>query len=258
MRNWTFTLLALLAVPAAAAPEATAPDPRTIVNHVLDLDPWGLSDGEVSAHATLTDKRGSTSTIAFDGRSRRYDPPLSKTLVRFSAPADLAGAGFLQVQNRAKDDDRYLYLPDLKASRRIAGNLRSSSFMGTDFSFADIDRRDLRDGQPSLVGAETVGKYECHHVAVAGNADSPYAKIDLWVRKDDFVPLKQEWTDKAGMVAKTLTALEVKRVSGHWFITRSLMVNHKESHSTELFLDKMVPRSDIGDDEFSTRNLEKL
>jgi outer membrane lipoprotein-sorting protein len=255
MMKWAAVAAILLATAAAHA-DATAPE---IIGKVLESDPWGLSDAEISARALLTDKRGATSELTFSARSRRYDPPLSKSLVRFSAPADLAGAGFLLVQKKGDDDDRYLFMPDLKRSRRIAGDLRSTSFMGTDFSFADLDRRDLREAEGKLLADETVGKFPCYHLDVTPRrADAPYARIELWVRKDNFLPLRQQMYDKANVLVKTLGIDEVRRVSGAWFITKSHMINHKDNHRTDLTLEQVTPKHDIADDEFTVRALEKI
>src|SRR5262249_9142360 len=190
-------------------------------------------------------------------RSLMYATPLSKSLVRFSAPADLAGAGFLQVQKNDKDDERFLFMPDLKKSRRISGNIRTSSVMGTDFSFADLDRRDLRDSTATAKPDETYEKVSCYRVDVAPKGGSQYSRIELWVRKDNFLPLQMQMFDKAGVHIKTLTAKETRRVSGHWFISKSTMTNLQENHVTELTLDKIVPQSDIPDSEFPVQTLEK-
>ena len=133
--------------------------------------------------------------------------------------------------------------------------------MGTDFSFADLDRRDLREGEPKLLADENIGKFACYHVEVTpGRADSQYARIVVWVRKDNFLPLKQEMYDKANVLAKTFGSDEVRRVSGTWFITRSHMINHKENHRTDLTLDDVAPVKAPGfsDDEFTLRALEKI
>jgi outer membrane lipoprotein-sorting protein len=246
----------VLAQVAAGAP---APTPEAIVQKVLDADPWGLSGATVSAHATLKDKHGATSELAYEARSLRYDPPLAKSLIRFSAPADLAGAAFLQVQRKDGDDERYLFMPDLKRSRKISGNLRSNAFMGTDFTFADLDRRDLRESHATLKGEEDLMGSRCYHLEAAPTRpDSQYATIELWVRKDNFVPMKWVFYNKAKMVLKTLTAREVRRVKGQWFISKSTMVNQQESHETELVLTDIQPRNDLPDDDFTVRNLEKL
>jgi outer membrane lipoprotein-sorting protein len=252
--------LAVVALAAMLAPGATASEPiaaPTLLAHIVDADPWGFGDAEVAARAILTDKRGSTSELVFSSRSLRYAPSLSKSLVRFSAPADLAGAGFLQIQRGDGDDERYLFLPELKTARRVAGALRATAFMGTDFSFEDLDRRGLRDGAPTLDPDEKLGKYDCYRLTVIPKA-SQYKRLELWVRKDDLVPLKTEMYDQADVLMKTLTAREVKRIGERSFIVRSSLVNHKEAHTTELILEKVTPTSAIPDDEFTTRNLEKL
>jgi hypothetical protein len=247
-------MIALLLAAAAAAPGA-----EQVRQMVLDGDPWGMSDAQVETRAVIKDKRGTVSELRFSARSLRYDPPLSETLVRFSAPADMVGAGFLQKQQRDADDERFLFLPELKRSRRISGSLRTSSFMGTDFSFADVDKRDLRDGQVSLLPDENLGKYACWHLSVSTTrSDSEYSRFELWVRKDNSLPIYWRMFDRSGQLLKTLTAEEVRRIEGRWYITRSRMQNLREQHETEWILDQVRPHSDIAADQFTLRNLEKM
>jgi len=243
---------------AAGRAVAAEPSPREILDRVLEADPWGLSGAVISAHATVRDRSGATRELAFTGRSRRYDGLLSKGLVRFTAPADVAGVGFLQIQSKAGDDDRYLYLPELKRARRIAGSNRGQSFMGTDFSYADLDRRDLRQAAAEAHGEETLARFPCWRVVVKPTgADATYARAELWVRKDNFLPLKMEMYSRSGALLKTLTTQEVRRISGRWFITRSTMVSHEEGQKTELVILELDPRTDLADGEFTVRNLEK-
>jgi outer membrane lipoprotein-sorting protein len=255
---WIFVSVAIAAIVTTRASADPAPSAPDIVKNVLNADPWGLNGATVAVHATLTDKRGATSNLALVARSKRYDPPLSKSIVRFSAPPDLAGAGFLQIQKRDGDDDRYLFLPELKRSRRISGNLRANAFMGTDFSFADLDRRDLRDSDARLTGDEPVGRWPCYVLdLVPKREDAQYSHIEMWVRKDNFLTLRMKMYDKGGVLQKTFEAIEVKRVSGQWFISKSRMQDVQHEHTTELVLDDIEVRSDIGDDEFTVRALEK-
>jgi hypothetical protein len=251
-RRW-IPLAALLCGTAARAQTADQ-----IVQKVLEADPWGMSGAEVTARAIIKDANGSVRQLEFNGRSRRHDPPLSKSIVRFRAPADLTGVGFLQVQRRDGDDERFLYMPELKRSRRIGGNTRSNSFMGTDFSYADVDRRDVRNSKATSKGDENVGRFACFHLELIPNgADAQYARLEMWVRKDNFVPLKLLMYNKAGVLLKTLLTQEVRRVQGRWFITRSLMQNHADSRTTELLIEDVKPRDDIPDGEFTVLNLER-
>jgi hypothetical protein len=246
--------LLLLTAGASSTPSAQA-----IVSSVLEADSFGMSGATVTARLLLKDKAGTVKELAFAGRSVRYDPPFAKTMIRFKAPADLAGAGFLQIQNRAGDDDRFLFLPELNRSRRISGSLRSSSFMGTDFSFADLDRRDFREGNATSKPDEEIGKFACYRVDVTTKrSDSPYSRIEAWIRKDNYLPLKLQMYDRSNVLVKTFTVQEVRRVEGHWFITKSRMLDHAHAHTTDLLLDSVAPLTTAADDEFTVRNLEKL
>ena len=249
-------ILALLLAPSGALAD---PSPREILDKVLESDSFGLSSADVRARALVKDDLGSKRELAFSGRSRKYAPKLSRSLLRFSTPADINGVGFLQLQKKDGDDDRHLFLPELKKSRRISGKMRGNAFMGTDFNYADLDRRDMRDANATSKPDENVGKFACHHLEVhPTGADAVYARLEIWVRKDNMVPLKTLMFNKAGVQLKTLQTQELKRIKGRWFITKSLMTNHAERRTTELSLEEITPREDPIEEEFTVRNLEKI
>ena len=253
--------MAAVALAGAAAGAAPPPGPTAdeIVRKVLDSDPWGLGDADVTARAVVRDESGRTRELAFRARSVRYAPPLTKSLVRFSAPADLAGVGFLLVQNATGDDDRWLYLPELGRSRRIAGDTRAGAFMGTDFSYADLDRRELRYGKAARQGEETVAGAACFKVEVKPTQPrAPYARIELWVGQEDFVPRRWKMYAPSGALLKTLESEEIRQVGGRWFIMRSRMTDHTQRRTTELVLESIRPERTFRPDEFTVRNLEKL
>jgi len=251
-------LLSGLLPPEECRAEPVSPGAAEILRRVLDSDPWGLNGAEIKATVTLTDKRGSVRQLSFVAASREHDPPLSKSLVRFSAPPDLAGAGFLQIQRRDGDDERFLFLPALKRARRISGNLRANAFMGTDFSFADLDRRDLRDGEAKKLPGEKIGSSQCYVLdVIPRREDAAYSHLELWIRKDNFLILRQKMYDHSNAHVKTFEAREIRRVSGDWFISKSLMTDHKNQHSTLLELQSIVVNAAIPDDEFTVRALER-
>ena len=253
-------MVAALLLASATPAQSEAPTGSEIITRVLENDPFGLSGGSVKARFVLSDKQGKQKELGFEARSRKHDPPFSKSLVRFSAPPDLAGAGFLQIQNRGADDDRFLFLPELKRSRRISGGLRSTSFMGTDFSFADLDRRDLRQTKRvTRLPDVKLAAFDCYHIEVVpARDDSPYARLELFVRRDNFLPLKSISYDASNVALKELQIEQIKKTSGRWFITRSKMRTLANQHSTVLILDVIDADAQIADDEFTPRNLEKL
>lgn len=249
-----FAAQALHATPAAADASLSA---KEVVEKAIDADAWGRAGLEAKARVTVTEKSGQKRELAFEALSTRYAPPLSKSLLRFTAPADVSGMKFLLVQKTNGDDERTLYVPELKRSRRIAGGNRGERFMGTDFNYADMDRRDVRTGDASLGADENIGKYPCYHVAVnVKDSDSPYKKVDIWVRKDNAIPLKWVMFDKSGNAAKTLVARELQKHGGRWQITRSMMTDHASGRTTEVLIENMVDHQ-VGGEVFSVANLEK-
>jgi hypothetical protein len=252
-------ILASMFVVARAHGDPAAPGAESILAHVLESDPFGFSGATIAARLTLTDRNGSKSQLAFTSRSKRLGPGLAEGLVRFSAPPELAGAGFLQVQKKDGDDERFLFLPDLKRSRRISGGLRSNAFMGTDLSFGDLDRRDLREASARLLKNEAIEKWDCYVLdVVSKRADSQYSHGELWIRKDNYVPLRMKFYDRGGALMKTFDALEVRRVSGQWFISKSKVTNVQQSHTTEMVMDQISTSDHYGDDDFTVRTLETL
>lgn len=257
----SLVLLSSLGAATLDASSASAADPpltaKQVVERAIDADSWGRAGLEAKARVTVTEKSGQKRELAFEALSRRHSPPLSKSLLRFTAPADVSGMKFLLVQKSDGDDERTLYVPELKRSRRIAGGNRSERFMGTDFNYADMDRRDVRTGDAVLAADENIGKYPCYHVNVTvKEPDSPYKRVEIWVRKDNVIPLKWVMFDKDGKASKTLVARELQKHAGRWQITRSMMTDQLSGRTTEVLIEKMDAQ-EVAPEVFSVGNLEK-
>ena len=250
--------LAVLLWTMSAAPGASDITAADLVQGILRSDPWGLGDAHVVARATIREKSGGLRQLVFETKSRRYDGLLAKSVLRVTAPADLAGMAFLQIQTESGDDDRWLYLPELRRSRRVAGRTRQSAFMGTDFSYADLDRRDLRDADARLAGSASLDQVPCWRVDVSPRAaDAVYGRLEIWIRKDNGVPIQWQMFARSGTLVKTLVASEVRRIEDRWFIVRSVMTNLADGRETLLTLDRIVPTHTLPDDEFTVRALER-
>ncbi|MCF6253370.1 MAG: outer membrane lipoprotein-sorting protein, partial [Thiomicrorhabdus sp.] len=71
----------------------------------------------------------------------------SRSVIFFLAPKDVKNTAFLtfDYDDSDRDDDQWLYLPALRQTKRIVSSDKSSSFMGSDFSYADMTSRSLDD-----------------------------------------------------------------------------------------------------------------
>ena len=61
------------------------------------------------------------------------------------------GIKFLQMENKGKDDDKWIYMPSLKTTRRVNSSEGSKSFTGTDASYDDMSTRELDDDTHELL-----------------------------------------------------------------------------------------------------------
>jgi hypothetical protein len=258
MKTTNTVLLALgLVIGLGAHHEANAkPSAKKILGNVLKSDVWGLPGSEVEALAIV--KRGrKTRKIEFEAQSTRYDGKLTKRVIRLSAPAEVSGTNFLQIELAKKDDKRYLYVPELKRARRITGANRSKPFMGTDFSYADLDRRELRNADVTLEGTKKLGKYKTWHLELTPRGDdAQYDRIEMFVRQDNFISLRTKMY-KDGEHVKTLEARELRKINDRWYITRSLLQDHTKDSKTELRLENIKEKDDFAKGTFTVAALEK-
>ena len=132
--------LVLAAVPAAAEP----PTGREIMERVDARDDGDNSDVQ-DLEMVLIDKRGASSACASCARYGRDVGEDKQSIMFFLSPADVEDTGFLtyDYDDPARDDDQWLYLPALTKTKRIASSDKSGSFMGSDFSYADMTERPL-------------------------------------------------------------------------------------------------------------------
>ena len=84
-----------------------------------------------------------------------------KRIYRFLSPADVQGTGVLVFDYEAKADDVWIYLPALRKTRRIVSSQRSQSFMGSEFSYGDLNIPALDDFNYKLVKEEPFGGEAC-------------------------------------------------------------------------------------------------
>ena len=101
------------------------------------------------------------------------------------------------------------YLPSVKKSIRVSGR---GSFMGGDFENNDVLRLNLVGDYTSEVIEELPDQYV---LKLEGKDLSlSYAKIKIWVRKDDFQPIKQEYFTLSDKLIKSTFYEEIKEFSG--------------------------------------------
>lgn len=247
-------LCAFVTVPVQAQANLTA---EQIVDRMLKQDAFGWDEAETTVRMTLVEANGTRKDRVMENLRRRKGG-LQQMVVRFRSPQEVAGTAFLMLERDSGESEQHIYLPGLKRTRRIVGREREGSFMGSDFSYADLERSDQRGATHKRLPDEDVGGVKTFVIeSVPGKgASSSYSKIETWVRQDNFLPLRIRYYDKNGQLLKTLYTKRIRNMEGRPVIVEAQMINKKTGHSTEFVLDNLRPRKDIPDTAFTPTALE--
>ncbi|NLG85478.1 MAG: outer membrane lipoprotein-sorting protein [Firmicutes bacterium] len=256
---FVFCLVCLVLALAAAA--AAEPSGRDIIKR---LDEMGsVKDMTADLEMRIVNKNGLERVRQLSMASKRGTDGTRKVLIRFLAPADVKGTGFLSLSRTQGEDESWLYLPALGKPRRIAAEERSSSFMGSDFSYADIGMLKIDDYRHTLLRTERLGEDEVYvgesvPVSDAIRRADGFAKKVWWIRKETYTIAKAEFLDVSGKVIKAFSATEVvKLAEDAWLATRLEMRNLNTGSRTVLTFKNIKVNTGVSDDYFTVRQLTR-
>src|SRR5215510_13714917 len=136
------TVLFLMALFAAQSAWSNPPMDATPKSSAQILDCGFRARWEVEALQVLdvaTHRFGKPArTFRLQIATKRVDGK-TRFLGVFLAPPDERGTKLLTIENMERQDDHFLYLPFLGRVKRIYGGRRQESFLGTDFTFEDME-----------------------------------------------------------------------------------------------------------------------
>jgi outer membrane lipoprotein-sorting protein len=183
---------------------------------------------------------------------------IRKSLIKFLEPADVKDTSFLHIENPKGEDEQFLYIPAIKKTRRIAGSQRSSSFMGSDFSYSDFEKRDVDAGEHSLIKEENYKGHDVYVVESIPRDDPDYSKFVQWIRKDNFVPIRVDFYDKKGNLIKRLEVEKLENIDGYWISTKTVMQSLTKNKKTVIEIIEIKNNIEIPEKYFLPQNLGKI
>ena len=215
---------------------------------------------------TLIDRKGRKRSRSLETFMKDRGPD-TLNLIFFTAPANVRNTGFLTYDYSTpdRDDDQWLFLPELHKTKRIASSSKSQSFMGTDFSYADMTRRIFEEWNYQLLGEREVnGKMAWLVEAVPSSRAVErrygYAKSVLFIRQDAYMIARAvHWLTEGGKL-KYLDVRRLEQIDGIWTATELDMrtVRNKETlHRTIMRFENVSYNQDLDEDLFTLRRLEK-
>jgi outer membrane lipoprotein-sorting protein len=232
---------------------------KQIIDKAMKHSYLGKDGSQAKVRMTLTNRRGAqrvrTLLIWSQRKAKR-----TRSLVRITAPPDVRGTSFLFKENAAGQDDMWLYIPALKRTRRIVGKARQGRFLGSDFTYADLEARGLKGAAHKRLADSKISRFACYVIEAKpkSGSGSAYSRIVAWIRKDNFVAIRLKMYDKGGKLIKKLFVRRLGRnAAGIPIIKETRMKNVQQRSSTLMRVLSTKSLAGVGAGLFTVRNLAR-
>lgn len=204
------------------------------------------------------------------GYSKDYGEDTKRLLI-FDSPADIKGTAYLNYDwsNIEKDDDSWLYFPALQKTKRIASGDQSGAFLGSDFSYSDINGLEFAWYDFHFLSeSEIINGVDCWQIEIVAKPQyqqqaldaTGYTKELTWVRKDNLLQIKgKKWVKKGNRV-KYFSASDIQKIDGVWVAMKVQMVstkNNKKEHASVVQINHISFNKSLSDGLFNAANLSR-
>lgn len=219
----------------AGAALAADPELQKIQDCMRANIPQTLQIKEVELLAV--DRGGGKRSLTGRFYGTREDDRL-RTMVKISAPSDLAGAAYL-LRERDAGDEMYIYVPALNKVRRVTGAGVDGSLWGTDLSYGDVKQINnaFSGGQTQLLRRETLKGRQAWVLQMIPDPmqASRFSAVQAWVDQKTCVTVQAEFME-GGTARKRLSVepKDLKQSGPHWYAAAAEMVDLKENTRTRL------------------------
>ena len=193
-------------------------------------------DQKTIMRMVLKNRHGDESTRQIRNRLLEVKGDGDKTLIVFDEPRDVKGTAFLSYTHSKVPDEQWLYLPALKRVKRISSNNKSGPFMGSEFSYEDINSQEIDKYTYKYLRDEKVeGRDNFVNENNPTYKYSGYTRMQVWIDKEYYQPTQIEFYDRKNQLLKTLYYKGYKQYAGrYWRPDVMEMVNHQNGKSTRL------------------------
>lgn len=257
----------LCGIESIAAEDAMKPD-AVISKSIRALR--GDHEESIYQMKLFDDKGGDRGTRTMKVWFRSDSENEAKMNIKFLEPTKFKNVGLLNIFKKGTPADQWIYLPEVKKVRRIRGGNENESFLGSEFTLADISvspetTKDFKFEKPEMCGEEgsaVAGKVECYVISAVPSKDTApesivYSKQVSFIRKDNFINVKSEFYGKDGKLEKVMTSQGIKKDGARWLVEKVEMKNLQNKQSTVIELKSRDSKKIPGDEKFTEAALKQ-
>ncbi|MEN8157699.1 MAG: MMPL family transporter [Bacteroidota bacterium] len=207
-----------------------------------------VSSFEALSTLTITDSRGNQRIRKNSMASISLPDGTEKRIIRFLSPAEVKGTGILIFDYPEKADDMWIYLPALRKTRRIVSREKSKSFMGSEFSNANMTAPGLDDFTYRILDEVILKGKSCYKLESRPvNEDLEdqygYSRSLSWVEKGTYLVRLIKYFNFDDELFKTITNREFRKLDDAgevYMVTHMHAENHSNGRSSEMIMTEVA------------------
>lgn len=221
-----------------------------------------INSMEMASTLKILDDKGRERIRKTVNATREFEG-VTKTIVKFTAPADVQGTAMLIFDYEDQADDMWIYLPALRKTRRIVSSEKGKSFMGSEFSNADMTKPNLDDFDYKIIRSEKYDDKDCWLIeALCKNEDiedeNGYSKRISWIEKETFLVYKMEFYDFDGELHKIQYIKDFRmQTNKKYFAFYMEKENVQNGRKSIMIIDQFQAGSTMSESSFSPTMLSK-
>lgn len=215
---------------------------------------------EMVSTLSIQDNKGNERVRQIATATKKFDGA-TKTMMKFLSPAEVKGTTMLVYDYEEKDDDMWIYLPALRKTRRIVSSEKSKSFMGSEFSNADMSKPKMDDFSYNLLGSTTINSKDCWKIETKCldediEDENGFSRKVFYVEKSTFLAQKIEYYDLDNELYKIMTISDYrKQENGGYFAYSMTMENVQTNRKSIMKVDKFQLGSSMSESSFAASKL---
>lgn len=237
--------------------DAAPPDPAAILARAF------VNQYDVDIRATIElrmkNSSGQERTRRFEALQKIIDNRLH-AIGRLTHPEYLRGMTILQIEDSGSGHEAFVYMPSLNKVRRLSTLQRADSVFGTDVTYEDLERRQIKNY--TIVGFEE-GEMRGEEVFVIRARPKETRSSELVVfnvaRLDDIILEIRHYKDDSPEPFRVVSLTRAGMIEGHGHLlpTRLTVRNVSRGTTTEVTFSDLTINPKIDDRVFSLRTLEQ-
>jgi outer membrane lipoprotein-sorting protein len=182
----------------------------------------------------------------------------SRIILRFTAPAEVNGVALLIVNHPDRAAEQWMWTPALERERRVALQDRATRFFGSDFSFEDLEERDVNQFDYKLLGDDTVDGAACWKIEARPKESrtSQYTSTILCIRKDNYVAARADNYNQDKLIRR-IHYEDIQKVDEIWTPRAMEVMDPSRNSRTVMKLEKLQYNLPLKEEDFTLEALRR-